>query len=87
MPGGGDITFVEQHAEQLIDYKKELASIYEELVSLDLDEDDLFFLHARLEKLHFACSHKVRRNEASRALREERTGHLRPGQETPAPRR
>ena len=54
MPGGGDITFVEQHAEQLIDYKKELASIYEELVSLDLDEDDLFFLHARLEKLHFA---------------------------------
>ena len=57
MPGGGDITFVEQHAEQLINYKKELASIYEELVSLDLDEDDLFFLHARLEKLHFACSH------------------------------
>ena len=65
MPGGGDITFVEQHADQLIDYKKELASIYEELVSLDLDEDDLFFLHARLKKLHFAYSHKVRQLRSS----------------------
>ncbi len=31
-------------------------------MSLDLeDEDDLFVLHIRLEKLHFACSHKFRK--------------------------
>ena len=31
-------------------------------MSLDLEEeDDLFVLHAKLEKLHFSCSHKVRK--------------------------
>jgi hypothetical protein len=58
----GDIYLLEQHAEQLRDCKKELASVYENLVSLDLEEDDdLFVLHERLEKLNFACSHKVRK--------------------------
>ena len=57
-----DVSLLEQHAEQLIDYKKELATVYQELVALDLEEeDDLFVLHAKLEKLHFACSHKVRK--------------------------
>ena len=35
------------------------------MVSLDLDEDDLFFLHARLEKLLFACTHQVRQLRSS----------------------
>lgn len=62
MSSSDDVSLLEQHAEQLADYKKELASIYEELVPLDLDEEDnLFVLHTRLEKLHFACAHKVRK--------------------------
>ena len=36
--------------------------MYETLVTLDLEEeDDLFVQHAKLEKLHFSCSHKVRK--------------------------
>ena len=50
-----DVSLWEQHSEQLADYKKELASVYEELVLLDLEEDDdQFILHSKLEKLHFA---------------------------------
>ena len=35
--------------------------MYEMLVTLDLEEDDLFAQHAMLEKLHFSCFHKVRK--------------------------
>ena len=56
------VSLWEQYYEQLADYKKELASVYEELMLLDLEEDeDLFILHPKLEKLHFACIVKVRK--------------------------
>ena len=57
-----DTSLLEQHAAQLTTYGKELAAVYETLVTLDLEEeDDLFVQHAKLEKLHFSCSHKVRK--------------------------
>ena len=57
-----DVSLLEQHADQLTSYRKELAAVYEELVTLDLEEeDDLFIQHTKLEKVHFACSHKVRK--------------------------
>ena len=55
-------SLLEQHAAQLTTYGKEIATMYETLVILYLeDEDDLFVQHAKLEKLHFSCSHKVRK--------------------------
>ena len=57
-----DVPLLEQHAEQLTDCKKQLASIYEELVALDLEEeDDLFILHMQLEEVHFSCAHSVQK--------------------------
>ena len=57
-----DVSLWEQHSEQLADYKKKLTPVYEELVHLDLEEDDdLFILHSKLEKLHFALAVKVRK--------------------------
>ena len=57
----GHPTDTSQHAAQLTTYGKELATVYETLVTLDLEEeDDLFIQYAKLEKLHFSCSHKVR---------------------------
>ena len=57
-----DTSLLEQHAAQLTTYGKELVAVYETLVTLDLEEeDDLFVQHAKLEKLHFSCSHKVRK--------------------------
>ena len=50
-----DTSLLEQHAAQLTTYGKELATMYETLVTLDLEEeDDLFVQHAKLEKLHFS---------------------------------
>ena len=57
-----DLSLVDQHRERLTDHKTELAAIYDNLLSLDLEEgDDLFALHARLEKLFFRCSHQAKR--------------------------
>ena len=57
-----DLALLEQHCEQLCDYKRELAAVYEDLVTLDLDEkDDLIILYAKLEKLQFESSHKVKK--------------------------
>ena len=56
-----DVSLVESHREQLVDCKKELAAIYEDLLALDLEDgDELFTQHARLEKIQFGCSHKAR---------------------------
>ena len=47
-----DVPLLEQYREQLIDYKKELAAVYENLVTLELDDDDeLVILHDTLEKV------------------------------------
>lgn len=57
-----DISLLEQHAEQLATYGKDLSVVYENLVALDLEDSDaLCVLHTRLEELHFTCSHKVRK--------------------------
>ena len=57
-----DLSLVDQHRERLTDHKTELAAIYDDLLSLDLEEgDDLFALHVRLEKLLFECSHQAKR--------------------------
>ena len=59
MPGSyNDLSLVEQFTKQLANNKKELASIYKELVSLDLEEDTL---HTNLEKFHFGCCHRARK--------------------------
>ena len=44
-----DLSLVELHREQLIDVKKTLASIHDNLLALDLeDDDDLFIQHTKL---------------------------------------
>ena len=54
--GHDNVPLLEQYCEQLADCKKWLAAIYEDLVTLDLEEeDDLVVLHAHLEKLLFRC--------------------------------
>ena len=53
---------LEQYREQLFDHKKELAAVCEDLIALDLEEeDDLIILLAKLERLQFECSHKVKK--------------------------
>ena len=52
---------IESYREQLIDFKKELAAVFEELLAIGLDDkDELFAQHTALEKLQFGCSHKAR---------------------------
>ena len=55
--GRSKVPLLEQYREQLIDHKRELTAVYEDLTALDLDDgDDLVVLHAKLEKLLFSCS-------------------------------
>ena len=57
-----DLSLVELHREQLIDVKKTLASIHDDLLALNLeDDDDLFIQHTKLERLQFDCSHKTKK--------------------------
>ena len=56
-----DVPLLQQHQEQLSDSKRELSSIYEELILLDLpDEHGVVIQHAKLEDLLFDCSHGPR---------------------------
>ena len=58
---GSNVPLLEQYQEQLADLKQQLAAVNEDLVSMDLEDTDaLVMLHARLEKLHFACSLRVK---------------------------
>ena len=51
---------IQQCSEQFSDHKKDLAAIYEELLSMDIaDEDELTALHSRLEKSLLDVSQKV----------------------------
>ena len=60
---------IESHREQLINFKKELTAIFEELLAIGLDDkDELFAQHTVLEKLQFGCSHKARQLIGSRKL-------------------
>ena len=57
-----DLSLVELHREQLIDVKKTLASIHDDLLALDLeDDDDLFIQLTKLEHRQFDCSHKTKK--------------------------
>ncbi len=52
---------LKQHDEQLQDYKKDLADVNVKLFSLSPDDsDDLLQKHARLEKILFYCSLRVK---------------------------
>ena len=61
-----DFSLLEQYVEQLADHKRELFTIHEELISLDLDNDhELVLKHIALEKLQFKCSHRVKKLTSS----------------------
>ena len=57
-----DSSLLEQYMEQFADYKHELSTIHEDLISLDLDNDhELVTKHMALEKLQFKCSYRVKK--------------------------
>jgi hypothetical protein len=57
-----DHSLLEQYAEQLSDYKSQLAAVHEDLILLDNDNDhDLVKQLVVLERLQFECSHRVKR--------------------------
>ena len=56
-----DVPLLEQYSKQLLDYKRDLATIYDDLATHDLNDDGaLLVLHAKLERLQFECSHRVK---------------------------
>ena len=56
------MSLIGQYVEKLADFKKDLSSVHDALVSLDLEQDnELFAMHSQLEQLHFTCSHTARR--------------------------
>ena len=65
-----DVPLLEQYREQLAQYKRELSTICDDLVALDLeDNDDLFKSYARLESLHFDYSHRVKKLLSAHSFR------------------
>ena len=54
-----DVPLLEQYSEQLLDYKRDLAT--DDLATHELNDDDaLLVIHAKLERLQFECSHRVK---------------------------
>ena len=59
--GSEDVCHLKQHEEQLADYKKELADLQAQLLSLDItDEDELVVEHSVLQDVLFNCSLKIK---------------------------
>ena len=59
--GPEDVCHLKQHEEQLADYKKELADLQTQLLSLDIsDEDELVVEHSVLQDVLFDCSVKIK---------------------------
>ena len=59
--GPEDVCRLKQHEEQLADYKKELADLQTQLLSLDIsDEDKLVVEHSVLQDVLFDCSLKIK---------------------------
>ena len=57
-----DAALLEQYQEQMSNAKKELSSTYERLIAVDLPDDHaLVTPHSALEKVHFDCSHLIRK--------------------------
>ena len=60
---GGDVDHAQlsQYYDELSDYKKDLATLYDELASEDiLDDDALFTTHSALERQLSTSSHKIK---------------------------
>ena len=52
--------------DRLADTRKALESVYDDLLSLDLDDTDpMFTLHSKLDRLHFDCSLKAKKIRSS----------------------
>ena len=61
-----DATAIELHSDQVADTSKALESVYDDLLSLDLDDTDpMFTLHSKLDRLHFDCSLKAKKIRSS----------------------
>ena len=57
-----DSSLLQQFMEQLADHKRELSTIHEDLISLNLENDhELVTQHVALERLQLECSHKIRK--------------------------
>lgn len=57
-----EIPLLENHQEKLSDLKKELYTLYEELIALDLPDDhELLGRHEALEAQHFSCSYSLKK--------------------------
>ena len=61
LPDSGDPALLEQHNEKLVDYKSELASIYSQLIEIDIADDHaLFETHSALKQILFDCSLRIK---------------------------
>ena len=50
-----------RYQEEMADYKKDVAALFEELVAMDMDDDDeLFTTHSTLERRLSTSSHKIK---------------------------
>ena len=57
-----ELSLLQQHQEQLLDYKRDVATTYDRVVALEPEPDDeLLGRHTRVKKLLFDCSHLVKR--------------------------
>ena len=60
--GAPERSMIQQCTEELSDYKRNLAAVYDELLSNDIgDDDELTALHSKLEKSLFDVSQRVKR--------------------------
>ena len=56
-----DPTLLSQYSDELSDYKKDLAALYSDLATEDIDdEDDLFTTHTAAERQLSTLSHKIK---------------------------
>lgn len=61
-----DRTLLSQYSDELSDYKKDLAALYSDLATEDIDdEDELFTTHSAVERQLSTISHKVKSTRCS----------------------
>ena len=64
--GPPDVCLLQQHEEQLRDFKAELGKVSSDLIAMDLDDaDELYHAQSRLEKEAFSCDLKIKKLLAS----------------------
>ena len=55
------LLILSQYSDELSDYKKDLAALYSDLATKDIDdEDDLFTTHTAAERQLSTLSHKIK---------------------------